>query len=283
MIENFFEFSQQAGSPQSPNDPPNDPGNGNDPPNDNGNGYNFRQNRIFRYQNDYENSRRENDENRRRENDQNDENRRRRGHRPRHGHGRSYKSNLLINVEEDNNDTKKTISKFNEEVEKVYKKDYQEEIARFDSVKKLLEKLKQLKNDKSKELLKVYKNIYKLQSNFFKKINLSDTKKIIAKLIKEYNNLDEKQAKVYMNKMNKIKKLEEKRKEIILNLKSETKSKSLNKFLENSLNTINKKSISQKNKENGNIVPKKSKPSKTKTKTNTSIINSRNQYPIQVY
>jgi len=267
MIENFFEFSQQAGSPQSPNDPRDprnrrhdydyDNGNSNDNSNSNGNSndnsngnsnqrgkkkskYNYRENRST-------------------------------GHRPRHGHGHghgsSYKSNLLINIEEDDNNTKKTISKFNEEVEKVYKKDYEEEIARFDSVKKLLEKLKQLKNDKSKELLKVYKNIYKLQSNFFKKINLSDAKKIIAKLIKEYNNLDEKQAKVYMNKMNKLKKLEEKHKEIILNLKSKTKSESLNKYLENSLNTINKKS----------------KPSKTKTNTNTSIINSRNQYPIQVY
>ena len=70
----------------------------------------------------------------------------------------------MFNIINNHNNTKKTISKFNEEVEKVYKKDYEEEIARFDSVKKLLEKLKQLKNDKSKELLKVYKNIYKLQS-----------------------------------------------------------------------------------------------------------------------
>jgi FMN phosphatase YigB (HAD superfamily) len=279
MIENFFEFSQQAGSPQSPNDPNprnrrHDPGNGYDPGNDydsDDNSYQNRQNQENRRQEqENENRRRRNYENRRR----NYEERR---------HGRTWESNLLINIEEDDNNTKKTISKFNEEVEKVYKKDYEEEIARFDSVKKLLEKLKQLKNDKSKELLKVYKNIYKLQSNFFKKINLSDAKKIIAKLIKEYNNLDEKQAKVYMNKMNKLKKLEEKRKEIILNLKSETNSKSLNKFLENSLTTINKKSISQKNKKNGYIVPKKSKPSKTKTKTNTSIINSRNQNPIQVY
>jgi hypothetical protein len=158
-----------------------------------------------------------------------------------------------IKTGNDENNANKKISKFNKEIEEEIKKNYIEELLRIDAVKAIIEKLKQSQNDKSKELMKSYKGISKLQNKLLKEMNLSMRKNLIAKIIKGYNNLDKKQARVYMKQMNKLQKIEARNIEIAKIIrrekqiqKREKKSKHLDKFLQNSLNVVNKNSISTK-------------------------------------
>ena len=158
-----------------------------------------------------------------------------------------------IKTGNDENNANKKISKFNKEIEEEIKRNYIEELLRIDAVKAIIEKLKQSQNDKSKELMKSYKGISKLQNKLLKEMNLSMRKNLIAKIIKGYNNLDKKQARVYMKQMNKLQKIEARNIEIAKIIrrekqiqKREKKSKHLDKFLQNSLNVVNKNSISTK-------------------------------------
>jgi hypothetical protein len=162
-------------------------------------------------------------------------------------------SGRKIKTGNDENNANKKISKFNKEIEEEIKKNYMEELLRIDAVKAIIEKLKQSQNDKSKELMKSYKGISNLQNKLLKEMNLSMRKNLIAKIIKGYNNLDKKQARVYMKQMNKLQKIEARNIEIAKIIrrakqiqKREKKSKHLNKFLQNSLNVVNKNSISTK-------------------------------------
>lgn len=193
----------------------------------------------------------------------------------------SYRpSGRKIKTGNDENNANKKISKFNKEIEEEIKKDYIEELLRIDAVKAIIEKLKQSQNDKSKELMKSYKRISNLQNKLSKENNLSMRKNLIAKIIKGYNNLDKKQARVYMKQMNKLQKIEARNIEIAKIIrrekqiqKREKKSKHLDKFLQNSLNVVNKNSISTK--KSNTIIQNLKKPmNDNNNRSNASTIKS---------
>ena len=276
-------FNQNAGSPAPPNNGNGENGNGENSNGENDNGDNYNSNErnsqgFFprhypndnksEYNNSTDNGRYENSE----DSSSND------GykidpsaHRP---------SGRKIKTGNDENNANKKISKFNKEIEEEIKKNYIEELLRIDAVKAIIEKLKQSQNDKSKELMKSYKGISNLQNKLLKEMNLSMRKNLIAKIIKGYNNLDKKQARVYMKQMNKLQKIEARNIEIAKIIrrakqiqKREKKSKHLDKFLQNSLNVVNKNSISTKK---SNTIKQNLKPmNDDNNRSNASTIKSK--------